>query len=463
MEAHYKSKLEEIISLAQFNPFAEIPNTELDVVRKVHHEGQYPISIRLNQNKPPPIMSNKVVPWCANGRYLEERPVFTLDPLFHAGAYYVQEASSMFIAHAFQHIKTLMDSAPIKVLDLCAAPGGKSTLIASLLSNEDLLVSNEVIQSRASILVENMSRWGQMNTWVTHNDPKDYQKMPQTFDVLLIDAPCTGSGLWRRDATAMDEWSTQHVKLCAERQHRILIDSFSTLKEGGYLMYATCSFSPEEDEAIMDFIIDNFEVETIKIPILREWNIVTGHDSKGLGEGYHFYPWKLAGEGFFLTVFKKTEQAKTPYNKKEKYKQPKSKIEISPLWKHYLDLPFEAMMINDDVYAFHPAHIPFFHTIKQNLYIKKAGVLMGNQMNKDVVPHHELALCIHLNNNIPCVHVSKEEALLYLKKEPIKVTEGLKGWHLVRYENLGLGWGKWMPGRMNNYLPKNWRIRMDIN
>ncbi len=219
------------------------------------HETAAVTSVRLNPRKPV-ILSFKEsgrVPWCTTGYYLAERPVFTLDPLFHAGAYYVQEASSMFVQHAFECL-TDREGAPLRVLDLCAAPGGKSTLLAGLLRNEDLLVSNEVIQARAAILAENLSRWGQMNTWVTHNDPKEFSKLDPYFDVMLIDAPCTGSGLWRKDEAALEEWSPEHVKLCSERQKRIVADALPALKSGGLLLYATCSYSPEENEQVCDWL-----------------------------------------------------------------------------------------------------------------------------------------------------------------------------------------------------------------
>ncbi len=212
------------------------------------HEQAAVTSVRLNPRKAaaPSFIQTGAVPWCGAGRYLSERPVFTLDPLFHAGAYYVQEASSMFVQHAVESLVDLNGPA-LRVLDLCAAPGGKSTLLAGLLRDEDLLVSNEVIQARAAILAENMSRWGQMNTWVSQNDPKDFAALGAYFDIMLIDAPCTGSGLWRKDEAAMDEWSPEHVKLCSERQKRIVADALPALKPGGLLLYATCSYSPEEN------------------------------------------------------------------------------------------------------------------------------------------------------------------------------------------------------------------------
>ena len=166
-----------------------------------------PTSVRMNPNKAIHLFTtNKPVLWCENAYYLNERPVFTLDPNYHAGAYYVQEASSMFLQHIFKTI--IKDKTGLRVLDLCAAPGGKSTLIASLLDAESLLISNDVIRTRATILDENVTRWGQMNTWVTSNDPRDFSTLTDYFDVILVDAPCSGSGLFRKDPNAIKEWSS---------------------------------------------------------------------------------------------------------------------------------------------------------------------------------------------------------------------------------------------------------------
>ncbi len=184
------------------------------------HEQPAVISVRLNPFKPTPSFAdNERVPWCANGRYLLERPKFTLDPFFQAGAYYVQEASSMFLYHMMRSLLPERDG--LRVLDLCAAPGGKSTLIASLLGESSLLVSNEVIRTRASVLEENMVRWGYTNTWVTSNDPRDFSKLSGYFDVIVVDAPCSGSGLFRKDERALDEMERNRtVTLCAQRQQR---------------------------------------------------------------------------------------------------------------------------------------------------------------------------------------------------------------------------------------------------
>lgn len=434
------------------------------------HEQAAVTSVRLNPHKAtaPSFVQTGVVPWCTAGRYLSERPVFTLDPLFHAGAYYVQEASSMFVQHAVESLADLNGPA-LRVLDLCAAPGGKSTLLAGLLRDEDLLISNEVIQARAAILAENMSRWGQMNTWVSQNDPKDFAALGGYFDIMLIDAPCTGSGLWRKDEAAMDEWSPEHVKLCSERQKRIVADALPALKPGGLLLYATCSYSPEENEEVLDWLCDNLALESQAVPVPGDWHIVTTQSARHAAYGYRFYPWKLQGEGFFLAAFRKPDTGEEERVKKDKGDKKKGAQggvrkgkDESARWARFVEVPLLAIERNEEFYGLHPVHQKDYEFLQPKLRIKKTGTALGKLAGKDEIPDHELALSIHRAAALPTVEVSREEALLFMKKEEIGKDRPLKGWQVVTYGGLGLGWGKWLPNRMNNYFPKNWRIRMDI-
>lgn len=427
------------------------------------HREPPPVSIRLNPLKESEAFNTLAeVPWCNQGRYLDSRPVFTLDPLFHAGAYYVQEASSMFVQQAFeQHMQT---GTSRKVLDLCAAPGGKSTLLASLLQQDDLLVSNEVIQTRASILVENMTRWGQLNTWVTNNDPKDFGRAAGFFDAILVDAPCSGSGLWRKDVKAIEEWSVDNVQLCSERQQRILADVLPALSKDGLLIYATCSYSVEENEKIVDWLIREMGMESLAVNCKPEWGITETVSPEGNGYGYRFYPWKTKGEGFFLAVFRKADgiASDSIYQSGAKTKaNAKADKELHQKMQSYLDTPFEVFTHNEMIYAINPAHMAYLEPMRAAFYVKKAGTAMG-QILKDLVPEHDLAMSVHLSAEVPRIALDHEEALHYLKKESVKTDAGYKGWHVATYQQLALGWGKWMPNRMNNYLPKHYRIRMDL-
>ncbi len=247
----------------------------------------------------------QAVPWCPSAFYLEVRPSFTFDPLFHAGLYYVQEASSMFLWEVLrqtvgEHTKDK------KVLDLCAAPGGKSTLLASYFK-DGFVVSNEVIKSRANILSENITKWGTGNVVVTNNDPAHFQRLDNFFDVMVIDAPCSGSGLFRKDETAMDEWSAEAVALCSHRQQRIIADAYLCLRQNGVLIYSTCSYSAEENENVLDWMVEHFDLEPVTLQVNEEWNIVASSSSKYQAPGYRFYPDKVKGEGLFIAAFVKKD------------------------------------------------------------------------------------------------------------------------------------------------------------
>ena len=423
------------------------------------HELAAATSVRINPYKDIGLfVANEKVLWCSNGVYLKERPVFTLDPAFHAGAYYVQEASSMFLEHLLNSV--LPDKKGLRVLDLCAAPGGKSTLIAGLLDKDSLLISNEVIRARASILEENMERWGYMNTWVAGNDPRDFGRLNGYFDVIVVDAPCSGSGLWRKDARALDEWSEANVQLCSERQQRILADVWPALKEDGILVYATCSYSPQEDEDILDWLAGEYEVQSLPVEIKEEWGIVPVSSSKGMA-GYHFFPDKVKGEGFFIAALQKKEDAdelrpirfKTLHDKK-----------IQQLAGHLLkddDLLF--IKDKENYCAIRPGHEADIHFLQQAVYLRKTGLKLGSPAAKEWLPDHEVALSIDANTGLPGINADREQALRYLKREDMGIGDLEKGWLVVRYNGLGLGWVKSLGNRMNNYLPKHWRIRMDID
>src|SRR5215204_2461744 len=248
------------------------------------------------------------IPWSTHGYYLTERPSFTFDPLFHAGAYYVQEASSMFLEQALRQTIDLFQ--PLRILDLCAAPGGKSTLIESLISDKSILVSNEVIKSRASVLEENMIKWGASNVIITSNDPITFQRLENYFDIIVVDAPCSGSGLFRKDIRTIDEWSEDNVQMCSQRQQRILADVYPALRKDGILIYSTCSYPEEEDECIADWLLTTFAVSSLQLSLSDEagspfGDIVETISKKHAAFGYRFFPDKIKGEGFFLACFRK--------------------------------------------------------------------------------------------------------------------------------------------------------------
>lgn len=447
--------------------------------KQVHQSGEQIVSIRMNPHKL--LRSYKVsptgvpgdgngrsplegaVPWSSNGYYLPERPSFTLDPLFHAGAYYVQEASSMFLEEAIKQSIDLSKS--IKVLDLCAAPGGKSTLIQSIISKESLLVSNEVIKTRVNILTENITKWGAANVIVTNNDPKDFQRLPNYFDVIVVDAPCSGSGLFRKDPNSINEWSQDNVVLCAQRQQRILANVLPSLKEGGILIYSTCSYSEAEDEQILDWVTEEFKVESFKLNVGDDWGIVETVSEKNKAFGYRFYPDKVKGEGFFIAGFQKkdsdegkshTAQSRTK-PKKRTDKLTSKEIEILKTYLSNTD-DFFFIKQNEEVLAI-PVHLENDLAIIQSaLYIKKAGVRLGAFIRDELIPVHDFAVSSIMNPLVNRLEVDKETALQYLRRQEIKIDRLNNGWVLLAFNTLPLGWIKVIGNRINNYYPAGWRI-----
>jgi len=423
------------------------------------HELLAPTSVRLHPVKHSKrFVEAEAVKWCEQGRYLKTRPIFTLDPLFHAGAYYVQEASSMLLQY---FIEKLFDkNIALKALDLCAAPGGKSTLLASSLPQDSLLISNEVIRSRAGILEENLNRWGYMHTWVCSNDAKDLGKLHGYFDVVVADAPCSGSGLFRKDIKALDEWSDANVELCSQRQQRILADIWPALKENGVLIYSTCSYSYKEDEAILDWLIADFDAESIALDMPESWGVLESRSKKG-AFGYRLFPHQVAGEGFFIAALRKKQASHSMQAIKDKYKEdPKIKAHAG----NFLDMVDKTIIPKDkDAYSvIFNRHLSDWLFLKDKVYFRKTGVGIGSPVQQDWIPHHELALSIYLNKEVPKIEVLLDDALRYLKKEDAPFPEMSKGWYYVCYEGLGLGWVKNIGKRYNNYLPKESRIRMDI-
>jgi 16S rRNA C967 or C1407 C5-methylase (RsmB/RsmF family)/NOL1/NOP2/fmu family ribosome biogenesis protein len=424
------------------------------------HQQPAVTSVRLNPFKPADVFATtEQVPWCGNGRYLSIRPSFTLDPYFQAGTYYVQEASSMFLDHMMRSLLPERDN--LRVLDLCAAPGGKSTLIASLLGTNSLLISNEVIRTRASILEENMTRWGHVNTWVTSNDPRDFSKLPGYFDVIVVDAPCSGSGLFRKDEKAWDEWSESNVQLCAQRQQRILADVWPALKEDGIVIYATCSYSPQEDEEILDWIASDLGAETLRVIVPQEWGIVMTHSEKANFTGYRFSPDKVRGEGFFIAAVRKRSETDTMRPVKFKPAHDKKAFAQAA---HLLDNEnYTCLKMGDEFNIILPEHEADIHILQKAVYLRKTGTLLGQPTAKEWLPAHDIALSIHRNLNLPHIDLSKEQALHFLKKEDLSVPMTEKGWQLISYNGQSLGWVKSLGNRFNNYLPKHWRIRMEIS
>lgn len=399
------------------------------------------------------------VPWSSNGYYLSERPSFTLDPLFHAGAYYVQEASSMFLEQALRQSIDL--DQPLKVLDLCAAPGGKSTLLQSLISNESLLVSNELIKARVNILTENIIKWSADNIVVTNNAAKDFQRLEGFFDVIVVDAPCSGSGLFRKDENAIDEWSLQNIMLCKQRQQNILAEILPALQPGGILIYSTCSYSKEENETIADTIMDYTGMQSIQLKTDAGWNIVETQSDQHKAYGYRFYPGKLKGEGFYIASFRNSGERNTDnFQKHKKNKLPRiSAVEIGILNKS-IKSPDDCFFFKwmNSIFLTNKITGELLPLLMESLYIKNAGVEMGEVIRDEFIPAHALALSKYVSQGANRVEVDTGTALNYLRRKDINIDTEKTGWALLTYKNWGIGWAKILKTRINNYYPKEWRI-----
>ena len=437
---------------------------------KVHESGEQVTSIRVNPFKlvnvkretsnvksfhVSRLMSDEKIPWTEFGYYLETRPSFTFDPLFHAGCYYVQEASSMFLEQAVKQNLNLTH--PLKVLDLCAAPGGKSTHLLSLISKESLLVSNEVIRSRANILNDNIVRWGCSNVIVTNNDPRDFKGLQNYFDVIVVDAPCSGSGLFRRDPEAIGEWSEQNVALCCQRQQRILADVVPALKNGGVLIYSTCSYSKQEDEDISNWLTSDLKVKSQMLKVKSDWGV------KETEEGYRFWPDKVKGEGFFMACFRKeeddNEDVYLPKVKAEKF----SNRELDILYKNVKADGISFLRDRETIHAFPEKLVGDLNLLSSKLRIIDFGTKIGEIIKDKLIPDHGLALSAVISASTPQIELDYEQAIQYLKKKEMNLKTDKKGWNLVAYDGHSLGWINILSNRINNYYPKELRILKDFN
>jgi 16S rRNA C967 or C1407 C5-methylase (RsmB/RsmF family)/NOL1/NOP2/fmu family ribosome biogenesis protein len=421
-------------------------------------EGPSPVSIRLNSEKwrLPPLNSEQV-PWCPDGFYLDERPSFTLDPLFHSGCYYPQEASGMFLEEVFRQTANVQQD--IKVLDLCGAPGGKATHLSSLIGQNGVLVTNEVIRTRASVLKENITRWGLSNTIVTQNDPSDLKSLSGFFDFILTDAPCSGEGMFR-DIVAVKEWSVENTLHCAERQKRILMDIWPALKENGLLVYSTCTFNPGENEENIRWLTEKHKAESVKLDIVN-YTGITEIDYQGIC-GYGFYPDRIRGEGLFISVLRKKE-AESSYQSKYK---PGSDLKLSReernIVSDWTTFPEDYLMKYGDEITASPGTYNDLLPIFKNLRVVKHGTRICTIKNRNYIPSHEMGLSTFFSKNVfPVIKLDYEQALTYLRRGNISAGDSKRGWNMVNYEGVTLGFVNNIGSRLNNYYPVEWRIRMD--
>lgn len=416
-----------------------------------------PTSVRINRFKTDKQLSQQPVLWCRDGYYLEERAHFTFDPLFHAGLYYVQEASSMFVEQIIrQHTEN-----PSCVLDLCAAPGGKSTHLRTLLPEDCLLVSNEVIRNRAHILSENLIKWGSASIAVTNNKPGDLGRLTHLFDVILVDAPCSGEGMFRKDPDSVLEWSVENVLHCATRQRDIIDDVWDALKPGGVFVYSTCTYNTEENEENVSYITNRYGAEVLDVNIDDEWNISESVTDSGLG--YRFFPHKLKGEGFFICALRKPDDEPIRTPKKDRRKERNDKSAVDEQIRRKLQHPSNFIFTTDKgfIYALRKSFESHYQLLSAECNLIHKGILMGEMKGKDFVPNHNLALSVELNKcEFQTAEVDYKTAIAFLRTEALCLDESLqKGFTLITYKHHPLGWVKNLGSRANNLYPHEWRIR----
>lgn len=396
------------------------------------------------------------VPWMTDAVYLDHRPQFTMDPLLHQGCYYVQEASSMFLAEALRKCV----SGPVRALDLCAAPGGKSTLLAHLLPEGSLLISNEIQRGRAQILAENMVKWGRPGVMVTCNTPKQIGESSLMFDLIAVDAPCSGEGMFRKDEGAVRDWSIKNVEMCAARQREIVEDIWPALKPGGYMIYSTCTFNRQEDEDNVRWIMDKFGAQAVDLNPDPKWNIA-GSLTDDKIPVYHFMQHRTRGEGFFLCLLRKPEGAQVA-SKGRPFKADSLKIPAES--KTWLRDGYEFFIKNDSVYALPSDLKDDMWQAGQDLYALVPGIEVAVMKGRDWVPAHALAMSSALNRDaFSAVEITRQQALAYLHCDAVRLDDAPRGIVLFTYKNIPLGFAKNIGNRANNMYPQEWRIRNSIS
>ena len=430
--------------------------TQGDALCKALQESEPEVSVRLNPTKVGEgRVEGDVVPWCPGAYYLAERPAFTFDPLLHAGVYYVQEASSMFLSQALRQY--MPQDRALVALDLCAAPGGKSTLLRSHLSDDSLLVSNEPMRQRAQVLAENITKWGHPNCVVTNNYPADFAGFASTFDLVVADVPCSGEGMFRKDDEAIEDWSLENVDTCWRRQREIVGTIWPCLKPGGLMIYSTCTFNRLEDEDNVEWIAQQLGAEILPVNHEAEWGIAEGNP------GYHFFPGQTRGEGFYMAVLRKkgevTEEETTvapPKRASQKgARQSAQKVNLPAIT---LPQGYVMKADKDVAYAVAVHHEVLMLRLHRMLRCLLTGVEVATLKGKDWVPAHALALSTLLGEEYPRHELTYAEAISYLRREALRI-EAPRGYVVVTYEGHPLGWVKSIGNRANNLYPQDWRIR----
>lgn len=400
------------------------------------------------------------IPWSAEGYYLAERPSFTCDPAFHAGAYYVQEASSQFVGHLLRGVGTR----GARILDLCAAPGGKTTLYASLAGPDGLVVANEIDRRRARVLADNVRKWGTGNTVVTSDDAAQLARFENRFDIVAVDAPCSGEGMFRKDPQARAEWSEGNVRLCAARQAEILRAAWAALKPGGTLVYSTCTFNRTEDEGALEALIGwaaDEVAESDPIPADPAWGIVCGR--VGAFRTFRFYPHRAQGEGFFAATARKAPRTGVGARTPKALRSPlvPAGREARQELERWVATPAEYRFaeVAGTYYGYRASQFEEVKALAGTLAVLYAGVAMGQLYDGKLKPDPALAFHTGLDRGaLPVAELSHDEALQYLRKGALRAEAFAEGTNLVCADGLALGFAKRIGNRVNNLYPNSLRI-----
>lgn len=427
----------------------QFPNDWEEFLNSLEYE---PVtSIRYNPRKNHNLASTEI-PWTRHGHYLSERPYFTLDPCFHQGKYYVQESSSMFIDWILDKVKTYISLD--RVLDLCAAPGGKSTIILDHLRPHQYLISNEIIPQRNSVLRENLTKWGYPNFLVTENKPEDFKKIPNYFDGILIDAPCSGEGLFRKDRNARKEWSQEIAAMCSDRQFDIFKSIWASLKEGGILIYSTCTYNPDENEHLLEKLLSkDFDFETLDLGIKDKWNIDIIKTPNITG--YRFLPHRAKGEGFFCSVLRKKGNYEPTLKKS-------SRDHINPWLSNHInneDLKdYSTYKFKNSLFLAPSYLLDELPLLSKQFYTKQIGIEVGQYQGQEIDPHQGLAMLHYEKKGFPSVDLTSEQALSYLSCEDPQLNLS-NGSFLFQFQDKPLGFAKIEKSKFFNLYPSGWRIR----
>ena len=430
-----------------------------------------PVSVRLNPSKRCHAFEGRKVKWNELGYMLDQRPSFTLDPALHGGAYYVQDSSSMFVGYTFRALLETMElpmGRPVRVLDLCAAPGGKSTDLAASLrqafGENFLLVSNEVMKQRAGILADNMALWGDPNVVVTSDDPKAFSALPEFFDIVVADVPCSGEGMFRKDEEAQRQWSEDNVALCEARQRRIIADMWPCIARNGLLVYSTCTFNRYENDGNVSWIMENLGGEPASPDFADDQ--IPGVIRTGYG--YSMVPGHVEGEGQYCAALRKVSETDfTCLSGRTGRKSDGAKKTAVSIPSHLVKLFTGDVTFRQkgDMITAVPKNISTdVQLLDSYLHVLAAGCAVGIIKGKDLVPDADLALSLMLNqDSYPSAEVDLHTALAFLHRDAIVLPDAPRGYVIIRYEGLALGFVKNLGNRCNNLHPQGRRIRMDIN